>query len=63
MKKNQDFPFDDCKKCKTLEDCPCPDISDDMMGIPLPPSECLNPIKVMAATLKKRNVVKRLTKN
>jgi hypothetical protein len=44
------------KTCKILEDCPCPDISDDMFGTPLPPDVCLKPIKIMKATLKKHKV-------
>jgi hypothetical protein len=54
--KNGDLPYEECKDCKTLGDCPHPDIEMNNMGTPMPPDCCPNPIKVMNATLKKRKL-------
>jgi hypothetical protein len=52
------LPYPECKKCKDLGDCKHPDISDDMMGNPLPPDNCPCPIFVMKETIKKRKSLK-----
>lgn len=60
MKKSEsDHPYPQCESCKTIADCPAPDVSMDGMGSPMPPEVCLRPIDVMKETLKsrkKRNV-------
>jgi hypothetical protein len=50
------YPYPECVNCNVLDDCPHPDISDDMLGTPLPPDSCLKPIEIMKATLKKHKV-------
>ncbi len=49
-----DDPYKECAKCKEIGDCPHPDVSDDMMGSPMPPDVCMRPIEIMNSTLKKR---------
>jgi hypothetical protein len=53
-------PYKECEKCKTLEDCPHPDVQSEVgMSLPMPPDCCPKPIDVMKATLKKREKYKR----
>ncbi len=52
--RKEDDPYPECAACKTLGDCPHPDVAQDMMGSPQPPEVCLKPIDVMRDTLKKR---------
>jgi hypothetical protein len=47
-------PYPECEKCKTLADCPHPEVAQDLMGSPMPPEVCLKPIDVMRETLKTR---------
>ena len=51
-----DNPYPECESCKDLGDCPHPDIAQDMMGSPLPPSECLKPMEIMKNSVKKRKL-------
>jgi hypothetical protein len=53
-----EYPYEECRTCKTLEDCVHPDIQMDGMGTPLPPDCCPHPIDIMKATLKKRKKYK-----
>ena len=47
-------PFPECKVCKDLSDCPCPDVEDlGDCSNPLPPNSCLRPMEVMRETHKK----------
>ena len=61
MSKNND-PYPECAKCKTLSDCPYPDIGDDGMSLPMIPDCCPKPIDIMKATLKKNIVHHKLIK-
>jgi hypothetical protein len=54
IKNESDYPYEACKTCKTLGDCPFPEVAMDGMGSPLPPECCIKPIDIMNATLKKR---------
>ena len=47
-------PFPECSKCRDLSDCPEPDISQDLLGRPLPPQCCPKPNKIMAQTEKRK---------
>jgi hypothetical protein len=47
-------PYPECEDCKTLKDCPHPDIQDDLLGSKMIPDCCPRPIDIMNATLKKR---------
>lgn len=47
-------PYPECETCKTLADCPRPDVEDNGMGSPMPPEVCPQPIQVMKATLKNK---------
>jgi hypothetical protein len=58
MKKEED-PYKECATCKDLSDCPCPEISLDMFGVPLPPDCCPRPIDIMNETEKKRKPLKK----
>jgi len=49
----KEYPFEECKSCRILDDCPCPEVSQDMLGTPLPPESCPKPMSVMRATVKK----------
>ncbi len=57
MSKAKD-PYDECATCKTLADCPYPDVQDDMFGSPMPPDVCPKPIEIMAHTLRREKVIK-----
>jgi len=59
--KSGDFPFKECELCKTLGDCPCPDVAQDLMGSPMPPPNCPKEIEVMKQTYKKRKKYERNT--
>jgi hypothetical protein len=52
MKNN---PFDECEKCKNIEDCKHPEV--DMFGSPIPPENiCPQPITILEKIYnKKRN--------
>jgi hypothetical protein len=50
--KTDDYPYEECKHCKTLTDCPYVEVALDGLGSPLPPANCPKPIEVMKATLK-----------
>jgi len=54
VRRENEYPYEACKTCKTLGDCPFPEVAMDGMGSPLPPECCLNPIEVMNATLKRK---------
>jgi hypothetical protein len=49
-------PYEECKDCKDLGDCPKPDVAEDLMGSPMIPDCCPKPIDVMKATLKKHKL-------
>jgi len=55
MESKKDFPFNECKLCRTLDDCPNPDLPTDELGMSLPPDECPKPMNIMRRTLRKRN--------
>jgi hypothetical protein len=52
-------PYWQCEKCKDLSDCPCPEISLDMFGVPLPPDVCPRPMDIMKETEKNRKLLKK----
>ena len=59
-----EYPYVECRKCKTLEDCPKPEVALDGLGSPLPPDICPRPIEVMESTLKKhKRIRKRIQEN
>jgi hypothetical protein len=60
MKKIRGYenPFPECENCKTLLDCKHVEVTDDMMGSPLPPESCLKPMDIMKNTLKLRKGIK-----
>lgn len=49
-----DHPFPDCNHCKTIEDCPHPDVDTNFFGSPLPPDCCLRPWEIMRNTEKEQ---------
>jgi hypothetical protein len=49
-------PYPECENCKTLGDCPHPDVAQDLLGSPMPPDLCPRPLTIMANTLKKRKL-------
>ena len=57
MQNNLLYP--QCAKCKTLEDCPHPDVDTDGFGSPMPPDGCAQPIYIMKETLRKRKAQKK----
>lgn len=61
MKKDDIYP--ECEKCRVLDDCPAPEIADNMLGSPLPPNGCPRPMEVMRRTVKKHKLNKREAKN
>jgi len=58
MKRGKDI-FPECANCKTMKDCPRPDIDTDGLSSPLPPEGCPQPIQVMENTM----YFKRVTDN
>jgi len=59
--KKSDNPFPQCDSCKTLADCPHPDVGDnDGMSLPMIPDCCPRPMEIMEATLKKHKLHHRL---
>jgi len=54
MKTNN--PYKECLFCKDLGDCPHPDVSNDTMGVPLPPDEYPKPIEIIKQTINKRKL-------
>jgi hypothetical protein len=60
MKRQQVFPFPECKECMELTDCPHPEVDTDMMGTPIPPDCCPHPLKIVNRTTEtKRNKIKK----
>ena len=62
MKKKEN-PYKECEFCKTLTDCPHPDVAQDLMSLPMIPDCCPKPIDVMKATLKQNKVRHNLIRN
>jgi hypothetical protein len=56
----QNHPYKECFGCKTLEDCPHPDVVNDGLGSPFIPDCCPRPMEVMKATLKKHKTTHKL---
>lgn len=52
------YPYPECEKCRSLEDCKHPDVDRDGMGSALPPDCCPKPIDIMRATEKKRRALR-----
>ena len=50
------YPFKECEICKVLDDCPCPDVTDDYLPTPMPPDECPKPIETMKRTREKHKL-------
>lgn len=57
---NTEAPYKECESCKTINDCPHPDVAIDGLGTPLPPDCCLKPMDVMRETqkLKKKHNIR-----
>jgi hypothetical protein len=51
-------PYRECATCKVLDDCPHPELTDDMMSSPLPPQDCPRPILTMRRTMRKHKLDK-----
>jgi len=51
-----EFPYKECHKCQVLDDCPCPDVTDDLLSTPLPPDCCPRPFEIIKATNKKHKI-------
>jgi hypothetical protein len=46
-------PYPECDNCKTIKDCPHPDVTMDGLGSPMPPDFiCPKPMEVMKETIK-----------
>lgn len=53
-------PYEECEWCKTLEDCPHPDLNtNNLMALPMCPDICPKPIDVMIATRKKHKLMRK----
>jgi len=63
MKKDDDFPYPECKLCRTLDDCKYREKPDDELSMELPPDICPKPFNVMRRTMRKRKLNKREAKN
>ena len=52
MKKFREWTgeYEACKTCKTIEDCPHPEV--DMLGTPIPPLVCIRPWDILTRTWK-----------
>jgi len=59
----EDYPYPECYKCRVLDDCPFPEVANDMLGSPLPPANCPHPMEVMRRTVRKHKLDKREAKN
>ena len=46
-------PYPQCKDCKTISDCPHPDVAIDGMGSPLAPDICNKPWEINHNTFDK----------
>ena len=59
-----DYPFEECEECRTLDDCPAPDMGgeDERLCLPMIPDVCPKPITVMKATLKRHKYTHKLMK-
>lgn len=55
---SSDNPYKECAECRTIEDCPHPDVANDLLGTPLPSDCCPRPIDIMNETLKKKRAKK-----
>ena len=63
MKIEIKYPYPECETCQVLDDCPCPQISDNPFCSPMPPDNCPFPIEIMKRTIKKHRLIKRESKN
>lgn len=55
---SSDNPYKECAECRTIADCPHPDVANDLLGTPLPSDCCPRPIDIMNETLKKKRAKK-----
>jgi len=56
-----ELPYKECATCEVLDDCPCPDVSEIGLSLPMPPDVCPKPIEVMKMTREKHKLKKRRT--
>lgn len=56
MQTNNDYPYKECTSCKTLGDCPYPDVTMDGFATPLPPSGCPKPMEVIRDSFKSKKL-------
>jgi len=54
--KHDENPYHECKNCKTLADCPHPDVENNMFGTPMAPDICPRPIEIMKETYKNKKL-------
>jgi len=57
-----EYPFDECKSCQDLGDCPSPEISLDGYGSPLPPANCPQEIEIMRKTERRLKLMREKAK-
>jgi len=53
MKESDDYPYPECKLCRTLFDCKHREMAMDDLGAHLPPDNCPKPFAVMRRTTRK----------
>lgn len=52
MPMKRKFPYEACKLCVTIDDCPAPEAAWDGMRTPTPPHNCPRPMEIIENTLK-----------
>lgn len=57
------YPFDECEYCKTIIDCPHPDVDLSGFGVPMPPDCCPRPMDIMIKSERDRKLNKLSNKN
>jgi hypothetical protein len=62
-KRSEEDPFPECATCKTLSDCPSPDVRADGFGSPMPHPLCPKFTDIMKATVKERKRLRNVNDN
>jgi hypothetical protein len=56
----EEYPYNECSKCKTIADCPHPDVELDGMGSPIPPDVCPHFMDIMKSISKEQRIIHKL---
>ncbi len=60
MKNLPVFPFDECRECQSIKDCPHPEVELDGLGSPIPPDDCPRFTDIMKTIVEQQRLLHEL---